>query len=301
MTVRSAERVAVLMGGPSEERKVSLRSGAAVARGLCEAGYDAVGVDVTGDCLEPLPEGTSAVFIALHGAFGEDGGVQEALEALGMPYTGAGPEGSRVAFDKCRSKAAFRADGVPTPPYEILERGRERRLALPVVVKPPRQGSSIGVHIVRDEEKWAAAVEDAFRYGDEVLVEAFIDGMELTVGIVEEEVLPVVMIKAPDGDYSFEAKYTRGASDYVVPAPIGDELTECCRRVARGAFDAVECEGLGRVDVRCTVDGDVYVLEVNTIPGFTETSLLPMAAKEAGMSFAELCGRIMRTADRGKC
>jgi len=288
------------MGGPSEEREVSLRSGAAVTRGLTQAGYDAVAVDVDGDSLDGLPDGVEAVFIALHGAFGEDGGVQQALEALGMPYTGPGPAASAVAFDKCRSKQAFTHGGVPTPCYEVLRRGQERTLPLPLVVKPPCQGSSIGVHIVHAEAQWAGARDDALGYGEEILVEAFIDGSELTVGVVEDEVLPVVQIEAPGGDYSFEAKYTKGASGYLVPAPIGEELTARCQRVARDAFRALQCEGLGRVDFRCTEDGEVYVLEVNTIPGFTETSLLPMAAEKAGMSFSVLCDRIMRTAATGK-
>lgn len=300
MTLRFADRVAVLMGGPSEERDVSLRSGAAVARGLRGAGYDAVEVDVAGYQLGALPAGVEAVFVALHGAFGEDGCVQAELEARGIPYTGTGPAASRVAFDKCLSKTVFCSAGVPTPVYEILTMGQARTLPLPVVVKPPRQGSSIGVHIVRREEEWTVARDDAFRYGDSVLVESFIDGDEVTVGIVEDEVLPAVQIVAPGGDYSFEAKYTKGASGYLVPAPIGAEVTQRCRRVALDAFRALNAQGLARVDFRCPESGDVSVLEVNTIPGFTETSLLPMAAAEAGMSFSVLCDRIMRTAAVGK-
>lgn len=288
-------RIAVLKGGPSSEREVSLRSGAAVARGLREAGHDVVEVDVTGRDLE-LGGGVDVVFIALHGEFGEDGGVQEILESRGIPYTGSDAESSRRSFNKVLTQEALAANGIPTPAYEVLTLGGGRSLPLPVVLKPACQGSSIGVHRVMAEDEWGPALEDALSYGAEVLVEEFIHGREFTVGIVGDEVLPVVEIEAPDHWYGYDAKYTVGACRYVVPARIDDELRDRCRKWAWKAFEVLGCRGFARVDFLADADGEVYVLELNSIPGFTETSLLPKAAAEAGMSFSELCDRIARGA-----
>jgi len=294
------KRIVVLKGGPSEEREVSLRSGAAVAKGLREAGHDVREIDVTGHEVA-VPRGIDIVFIALHGTFGEDGGVQELLDGMGVSYTGSGAAPSRAAFDKVESKRLFVENGIPTPDYEVLHRGDERSLPLPVVVKPSRQGSSIGVHKVFEEEQWADAFEDALRYDEDVVVEAYVEGRELTVGIVAGEALPVVEIAAPDDWYDYEAKYTKDAGTrYLVPAPIGDESSEACRALAVAAFEALGCAGFGRADFRTSEAGEHFLLEMNTIPGFTETSLLPKAAREAGMTFSELCDRIVRTADNGE-
>jgi D-alanine-D-alanine ligase len=288
-------RVAVLMGGDSAERDISLRSGRAVANGLREAGYDVREVDVRGRDFDP-GAGVEAVFLALHGEFGEDGQMQAELERRGVPYTGSGPEASRAAFDKKLSKQIFAARGIPTADCEILRAGQARGLPLPVVVKPTRQGSSFGVHAVRSESQWAPALSDALRFGPEVLVEKYIEGRELTVGVVEEEALPIVEIAAPDGWYGFDAKYTAGTTRYLVPAPLDPAVAARCREIGLRTFEALGCEGLGRVDMRLSGDGGIYVLELNSLPGFTETSLLPKAAAAAGMSFPELCDRIMRTA-----
>lgn len=290
--------VAVLKGGPSSERDVSLRSGAAVAKGLREAGYDVIEVDVTAPRLD-LPDGIDAVFIALHGTFGEDGGVQTLLDAEGIPYTGSGAEASRAAFDKLLSKRAFEAHGIRSPDYEVLATGDKRTLSLPAVVKPLSQGSSLGVGRVRTEQEWEGARVEAQRYGAEVLVERFVEGRELTVGLVDGEPLPVIEIVAPGGWYDYAAKYTAGATEYRVPAPISAEVTQRCQATALDVFRALGCRGVGRVDVRVEASGGVYVLELNSIPGFTETSLLPKAAAEAGMSFSVLCDRIMKTAAMG--
>jgi len=283
------------MGGPSDERVISLKSGRAVARGLREAGYDVTEVDVVGRTVD-LPAGTEAVFIALHGEFGEDGGVQTILNERGVPYTGSGPVASRAAFDKVISKEVFIHSRIPTPAYQVFREGDTRRLPLPVVVKPARQGSSIGVSRVFRESEWDAALQTGFQYCSELIVEAYVDGQELTVGILGGEALPVIEIVAPDGDYSFAAKYTAGRTTYLVPAPLAAEVNARCQDLALRTFEVLGCRGFGRVDLRLAPGGELFVLELNSIPGFTETSLLPKAAACAGLSFPALCHRIMNSA-----
>ncbi len=289
------DRVAVLMGGPSAEREISLRSGRAVWLGLRQAGYDAVAVDVRRRTLE-LPPDIDAVFIALHGEFGEDGQVQSLLEARGLPYTGAGPEASRLAFDKVRAKQVLADRDIPTPPCNVLQRGGRRTLPLPVFVKPVQQGSSLGCHKVCEESDWPAAIEDALRYTEQALVERFIEGRELTVGIVDCAALPILEIYAPDTIYDYRAKYTPGLTRYEVPARVDEPIARRCQEISLAAFRALGARGMGRVDLRLAPDGTPFVLELNTIPGFTETSLLPKAAAAAGYSFPALCDRIMQTA-----
>ncbi|MDZ4199350.1 MAG: D-alanine--D-alanine ligase [Kiritimatiellia bacterium] len=290
------ERVAVLMGGWSAEREVSLRSGAAVLEGLKDAGYGAEGVDLRSPKFE-LPEGTQAVFIALHGEFGEDGGLQAILQTRGIPYTGMGPEASRVAFDKSLTRDRLSAAGVPVPPGVTLDRPSEKPpLPLPLVVKPSRQGSSVGCGFVFQPDEWAEALTEAFRYDRKVVVETFIEGSELTVGFVGDEVLPVIEIRAPGGRYDLAAKYTVGMTEYLVPAPMEESVRIEVQELAARSYRALDGRGMGRVDLRRTPGGDLYVLELNTIPGFTRTSLLPKAAAAAGLSFSELCDRILRLA-----
>jgi len=295
MTDRPYQRVAVLKGGPSSEREISLKSGAAVAGGLREAGYDVCEVDVTGQQVI-LPAGIEAVFIVLHGEFGEDGQVQAILDEMRMPYTGSRVAGSRNAMDKVLTKRAFDLHAIPSAPYEILMAGDVRTLALPVVIKPTCQGSSIGVHRVVSEAEWDAALADAFHYGSMLLVERYVSGRELTVGVVERTPLPVIEIVAPDGWYGYDAKYTKGKTTYVVPADLEPSVAAEAQQIALRVFDALDCEGFGRVDFILTAGGEWVVLELNSIPGFTETSLLPKAAAAAGMTFSALCDRIMRTA-----
>lgn len=283
------------MGGSSAEREVSLRSGAAVARGLSDAGYRVVEVVLDSDELV-LPEGVEAVFPALHGAFGEDGAIQALLRDAGIPYAGAGPEASRRAFDKIATKRCLVEAGIPTPPFEVVAAAAERRLSLPVVVKPSLQGSSIGLCRVFAEADWADAFADASRYEGEVLVEQLIPGRELTVGVVDGEVLPVLEIRAPNGNYDYAAKYTAGLTEYLVPAPIPNETNHACREWARQTARVLECSALARIDFRMDPHGGLFVLELNTIPGFTQTSLLPKAAAAAGIDFPTLCGRILETA-----
>lgn len=286
------KRVAVLKGGPSAEREVSLASGAAIAHALRGLGYDVAEVDVASESIE-LPHNMDAVFIALHGTFGEDGTLQAILEQRGIPFTGSGSSASRAAFDKAASKRIFEQRGIATARYEVLTRGMRRTLKLPVVVKPPRQGSSIGLSKVFEEAQWPAALDLALRHDQEALVEAYIPGVELTVGIVGDQVLPVVEIRAPDGHYDYQAKYTKGLTEYLVPAPLSAADTRHCQDLAWRTFVALGCRGMGRVDIRLTPEGHAYVLEMNTIPGFTETSLLPKAARAAGLEFPQLCEKIL--------
>lgn len=293
--------VSVLMGGPSSEREVSLRSGASVAAALREAGVPVVHeVEVAPDCSYAIPEGTQACFVALHGRFGEDGTIQGQLRSRGIPHTGSSAEASARAFDKSRSKPTFVAAGVPTAPYQLLRSAEEPvALPLPVVVKPVRQGSSVGVSRVFAADQLGPALAKAFALDPVALVETFIPGRELTVGIVGDTVLPVLQIEAPGDNYDYTTKYApanAGGALHLVPAPLPEAIYARCQEVARAAFEALGCAGMGRVDIRLSPDGIPYVLELNNIPGLTSLSLLPDMARAAGWSYPELCLRILNLA-----
>jgi D-alanine-D-alanine ligase len=283
--------VALLKGGPGKERDVSLRSGAAVAKALRAAGAQVVEIDVT-TAETNLPESVDLAFNIIHGTFGEDGQLQSILHDRGTPYTGEGIEGSRTAFDKILSKEAFDRAGVPTSKWEKIRRGQTPSLLLPYVVKAPRQGSSVGVHIIRDAAALPAALEDCFQYGEEVLIESFFSGRELTVGILGGEALPVVEIVPRDGFYDYDHKYTSGASEYFVPAPLTEAQAASVQSTACAAHRALGLEVYSRVDILLAPDGSMSVLEINTIPGMTELSLLPKAAAVAGLDFPSLCEEI---------
>lgn len=283
------------MGGSSREREVSLRSGKAVAGGLREAGYEVVPVDIEGRAVD-LPD-VDAAFIALHGEFGEDGQVQEILDRQRVPYTGSGVEGSRNSMDKAATKRIFADAGIPSAAYELLRAGDEPGMSFPLVVKPANEGSSIGLHKVDSQQEWEEAFRDALQYDETVLVEEYIDGRELTCGIVGGRTFPVIEIVAPGGWYDYGAKYTKGRTEYIAPANIEDSVAESCCALTNSVFTALNCSGFGRVDFRLNSRGELYVLEMNTIPGFTETSLLPKAASCAGIAFPELCSIIMESAD----
>lgn len=291
------KRIAVLKGGVSGEREVSLRSGAAVAAGLREAGYAVTEVDVTTRAVT-LPPGTDAVFIALHGEFGEDGAVQALLDGMGVPYTGSDAASSRAAFDKIMTKERLVAAGIPTPAFAVLQDGARPQLPLPAVVKPACQGSSIAIHCVRREAEWAAACADAGRFGRS-LVEAYVPGRELTVGVVGDEAFPVGEIIAPDAWYDYDAKYISDTTQYIFPADLEADVAQHCREMALETFRVMGCRGLARVDFRLPPGGEPTVLEINTIPGFTATSLLPKGAAAAGIGFDELCARILALALQG--
>ena len=284
-------KVALLKGGPGKERDVSLRSATAVAKALQICGAEVNEIDVTGPEFD-LPDGTELAFNMIHGTFGEDGQVQEILSQRGITYTGEGINGSRTAFDKIRTKECFDRAGVPTSTWHSIRPGESPRLQLPYVVKAPQQGSSVGVHIVRKAESLALALEDCFKYGDEVLVEAFFPGRELTVGILGNTALPVVEIVPKEGFYDYDNKYTSGASEYFVPAPLSPELALRIQETALAAHHALDLEVYSRVDILLAADGSMSVLEINTIPGMTELSLLPKAAAEAGLDYPSLCEEI---------
>ena len=292
--------IAVLMGGPGAEREVSIASGRAVVKALEERGYRVVGVDVV-DTEPTLPEGTDLAFNVIHGTFGEDGGLQRYLEGLGVRYTGAGVKSSEVAFDKNLSKECFLKHEVRTPGSEIVDCSDGPKLPempLPFVVKPPREGSSVGIRVVKESSEAMAAMEHAVEFSSDLLVEEFVEGRELTVGVLNGEVFPVVEIAPPEGDwYDMETKYPwlsgkEVGSQYTCPADLTPEETAIVQSAAKKACDALGIEVYSRVDVLLNSFGDPYVLEANTIPGMTETSLLPMGAAEAGYSFGDLCVKI---------
>lgn len=288
-------KIAVLMGGPGSEREVSLASGKAVLKALLGLRLNAFGVDVTSKEIT-LPAGTDLAFNVIHGTFGEDGQLQEALEKLGIPYTGAGVQSSRIAFDKSLAKTAFVAAAVPTPRAEIIDVSNGPKLPsfpAPFVVKPPREGSSVGVHIVRNQSDAEAAMADAAKYGTEILVEEFIEGKELTVAILNDVALPIVQITPPEGVYDMASKYpwlsgSKG-SQYECPADLDLETTMAVQAAALAAHRSLGIEIYSRVDVLLDLRNRPFVLEANTIPGMTETSLLPKSATASGIPFPELC------------
>ena len=300
-------KAAVLMGGGSSEAEISLLSGRNVADALRRAGVDAVDVPVSRENKFELPAGTEAAFIMMHGAYGEDGGVQADLEKLGVPYTGAGVEASRTSFDKILSRAAFAAAGVPIAEGYVLAPGEDPgpapKLPLPVVVKPPRQGSSVGVFLVREASEWAPAVAGARAWDPDVIVETYVPGREWSVPLVGDgETLPPVEIRPKTGWYDWRNKYSDDAgTDYVFPEddPSQAELAARARAVARAAYLATGCRGMGRIDARISPDGGIFVLENNSIPGCTSHSLLPKAAAKVGIPFPELCLRILEDARCG--
>jgi D-alanine-D-alanine ligase len=288
-------KVAVLKGGISSERKVSLRSGKAIARGLRDGGYEVAEIDVESKDFR-IPEDVEAVFIALHGRFGEDGEVQALLAGMGLPFTGSGAESSRISFDKVLTRKRLEAGGIPVAKGEVIRSAAERTIPVPLVVKPPREGSSVGCHLVFEEDAFGAAFEDAAWFSDDVLIEEYIPGRELTVGIVDDQVLPVVEIKPNAEWYDYKAKYESGDTTYACPAELESGLAEELQSIALKTFQCLDAEGFGRVDFRLSPANEPCVLELNAIPGFTETSLLPKAAQAAGIGFSVLCCRIMKSA-----
>ena len=292
--------ITVMLGGPSAEREVSLRSGAAVAEALRSRGHRVTELDpVPGKW--SLPAATDAVFLALHGTYGEDGTVQSELEALGVPYTGCDAAASRLAFDKLLTKQRCLAASVPTPRFELINSPTAswpRGWNPPVVLKPLRQGSSVGLVFVERVSEWSAALAEAFRHDSEVLCEERIHGRETTVGVLDGQALPVVEVRPRSGVYDYRSKYTAGATEYLCPAPFDAALTARIQAAGLGAFNAVGARDYARTDVMVTPAGEPFVLEVNTLPGMTEMSLLPKAAAAAGIGYAELCERMVLLALR---
>jgi D-alanine-D-alanine ligase len=336
-------KIAVLMGGNSAERDVSLSSGAGIIAGLRAAGHEAIGIDtalgagqlsaqtkaeITGIKPEPPStaeleaissetavqtvsspdlKGVDLVFIALHGGMGENGTIQALLDLMGIPFTGSGVLASAAAMDKLISKKIFMASGIPTPDFfvkpanEIIDEKEliaevKRTVGFPVVVKPNDQGSSVGLDISRDESTLFEIAGKAGQYSDKVLFEKYIEGRELTVAILNDKALPVVEISPHSGFYDYHHKYTAGQTDYLAPAPISKDEENRIRELGLMAFRALGCRGYARVDFRMSTEGKFYCLEVNTLPGMTSTSLVPKAAKAAGIEFPDLLSRIASSA-----
>ena len=300
-------KVAVLLGGPSAEREISLLSGNAVLKALREQGVDAHPFDpAERDLFELRRDGFERVFIALHGRFGEDGTVQGALETLHLPYTGSGAMASALAMDKWRTKLVWLASGIPTPRYRVVDAATDwmgvvAELGLPLIVKPAREGSTIGITRVTgvDHDELRVAWEEAARHDPLVLVEELVVGVEVTASIVGRRALPLIRIEAPDGNYDYHHKYFSDATRYLCPSGLPAAVEDEIRERSLAAYDVVGCSGWGRLDLILRADGSYSFLEVNTSPGMTGHSLVPMAARQAGMSFGELCLEILRGAHVG--
>ncbi len=304
--VRSSQPViGVLMGGTSSEREVSLRSGTAVVGGLQSLGHKVVPVDIRSETGRELDgTGIDVAFIALHGRFGEDGRIQSLLQQRGIPYTGSGPDASRAAMDKVEAKRLFRLKNVETPPHRVVARGDSipvleqaaRALGYPVVMKPRAEGSSVGVTVHEDCATLLDGAAECFRHDPIALMEKFISGRELTVGILDGKPLPVIELKPKTRFFDFKAKYQDPDTQYLVNPPLSDLDKRRVQKAALDAHLALGCEGVSRVDLILTPFCSVYVLEVNTIPGLTERSLLPKAARAAGIEFPQLCWRLTELA-----
>ena len=294
--------IVVMLGGPSAEREISLLTGAAVAKALRSLGHEVSEVDP----VKPgwsLPPKTDVVFLALHGTYGEDGTVQDQLEKLGVPYTGCGPEASRTAFDKVLTKQRCLKAGVPTAKFAVFDEpdaSWPMGWKPPVVLKPVRQGSSVGLQFVDRVENWHAALTEVLLFDSQVLMEEKIVGRETTVGILDGTALPVVEVRVKQGEFDYKNKYPAGASEHFCPADFDAATTKRIQDAALGAFEAVGGRDYARVDVMVRASGEPVVLEVNTLPGMTELSLLPEAAKAAGMDYGQLCQSMINLALRRK-
>lgn len=298
-------KVAVLLGGKSAERPVSLKSGGMVLAALRSRGVDAHAFDPSTQGIDALlAQRFDRVFIALHGRFGEDGTVQGVLEWLGIPYTGSGVLASALAIDKVRTKQLWQARGLPTPAYEQLSQHTDfaavaQRLGLPIMVKPVNEGSSIGMSKVRVAAGLDEAYALAVNYDRAVIAERFIEGTELTCGILGDEALPLIRLETPRDFYDYDAKYLVDDTRYILPSGLDDATERTLRQLCLDAFRALGCRGWGRVDLMLDRAGKPYLLEVNTSPGMTDHSLVPMAARAVGLSYEDLCIRILEGARVG--
>jgi len=298
-------KVAVLLGGKSAEREVSLKSGGMVLNALRSRGVDALAFDPAERGFEALiGERFERAFIALHGRFGEDGTVQGVLEWLGIAYTGSGVLASALAMDKLRTKRLWHAEGLPTPPYAVLTQDSDlravaRKLGVPLMVKPASEGSSIGMSKVRSAARLEEAYVLAAKYDRVVIAEKFIDGAELTAGILGDQVLPLIKLETPRDFYDYEAKYIANDTRYIVPCGLSAARERAIQALCLKAFSALGCSGWGRVDLMLNRQGRPFLLEVNTAPGMTDHSLVPMAARAVGVSYEDLCLRILEAAHVG--
>jgi D-alanine-D-alanine ligase len=290
------------MGGLSKEREISLRSGRAVATALRAKGYDVVEVDVGRDVAEKLlKERVEVAFIALHGRYGEDGVIQGLLEIMQIPYTGSGPLPSAIGIDKDLTKKLAAEAGIRTPKWTTISKddvgaGLKPAPTLPVIIKPNREGSTIGMSIVREQKDFQPALVEAAQYDETILMEEFITGTEVTVGILNGRALPTLEIVPKGGFYDYASKYTKGMTEYIIPARISEAARAQVSQVTEKVFSLLKLSGVARMDFIVNPAGEDYFLEVNTIPGMTETSLVPKAAAAAGLSFEDLCEEILKGA-----
>ena len=309
----TTKKIGVLAGGISAEREVSLKSGNAIYKALLGRGYNAVFIDAAEDLHASITsQKVEVVFIALHGGQGENGSVQGFLEVMGVPYTGSGVLASAVAMDKETSKKIFLYHGIPVPPFKIIHRdelpgtietvaagcligGLMIDFGMPWVIKPATEGSSIGVHIVKNGDELGPALDDAFKYGDTIIVEQYVKGKEVQIGILGQKALGGVEVRTSLEFYSYEAKYIPGHTNYVLPPDVSEDDYEMLKTTALRAHNALGCAGATRVDLILDAGGKAYLLEINTIPGMTETSLLPKIAKLAGLEFADLIEEILKS------
>lgn len=290
------------MGGTSSEREISLKTGQSIYKVLREEGYKAITIDVGKNVVNDLKKHKIAVaFIALHGPLGEDGSIQGLLEVLGIPYTSSGVLASALAMDKVKAKEVFLAHQIPTPAWQVAQKGQKTRVQkFPAVVKPVRQGSAVGVTIVENQSQLPGALRRSFRYEDTAIIEQYIQGKELTVGVLNDQPLPVIRIIPQNKFYDFESKYAPGGSRHLIPAGLSSSVEKKARFLGVAAHQSLGCRGATRVDMILDSHNRFFVLEVNTIPGMTETSLLPDAAKASGYSFNKLVLEILKDAGLGK-
>ena len=292
-------KIAVLMGGSSSEREVSLSSGKAMFAACAALGYDAISVEFKDDILSHLDtlKSVDIVLIALHGGIGENGRIQGMFESLGIRYTGSDALSSAICMDKHISKLLAEDVGIATPRWKRIRKGQsiyKNEFDYPFVVKPNSEGSTIGLTIVHNENDYDSAVEEAFKYDDEILIEEFISGKEITVSIVGEDVLPIIEIRPEHGLYDYECKYTKGMTEYICPAELNEDLTKRIKQTAFEVYKLLKCRHYGRVDLRLDNNNQHWFLELNTLPGMTDTSLVPKAAKATGISFEQLIGKIIK-------
>lgn len=293
------KRIGVLMGGTSAEREVSLSTGKAILQALKRKGLKVIPIDVGKDIAKRLlKERIDLAFVALHGRGGEDGTIQGLLELLGIPYTGSRVLASALALNKAQARKIFKFHGLPVPKSRVLKKGEPlpRNLPLSLVIKPAREGSTIGLSIIHNKRDIRKATEKAFRYDEEIIIEEYIEGKEVTVGIVGGEVLPVIEIRPKNAFYTYEAKYIKGLTDFIIPARLSKRVYSQVQRIALSAYQALGCRHFARVDIIVSKKNKPYLLEVNTIPGMTATSLLPQASAKRGISFDNLVLKILEMA-----
>jgi len=287
------KKIGVLMGGRSSEREISLKSGRAILDSLVRQGFNAIGIDADENLTETLKkEAIEVAFIALHGKWGEDGTVQGLLEMCNIPYTGSGVLGSALAMDKAMMKYILSSTDIPTPPYRIYKENNNIKFPLPFVVKPANEGSTIGISIVKKKDQIKEAISHAYKYDKKVIVEKYIIGQEITVGIIDDMMLPIVEVRPKKGFYDFESKYTSGMTEYLVPARISKSIEKKAYKIARKVYGLFELSGCARIDMLID-DGIPYVIDINTSPGMTETSLVPKAWGHLGKTFDELIEKIL--------